>query len=267
MANCAAQYDLNPLRILVTLPLPAGLKLCEQIQACHGQAIYLPTIYIQSLVQDQAFQQAIVSLDQQDWLIFISPQAVLTSVPTIHTYWPQLPAKLQIAAIGKGTAEALHDQKLTVTVYPEIEWSSEGLLAMSEFQNVARKHIAIVRGEGGRKILMEVLIKRGAHILSLIAYRRTLPEINVNYYQSLLQQQQIDVIVCTSKEGVNNLLTLLGETIRPDLLSLPLVVVSERMRAFAELAGFQAIWVAKNASHAAVVDVLAMIRKQLCPIR
>ena len=62
-SNC---FNLQSLRVLVTRPRPQGQALCEHIEACHGQAIYLPTIDIKPPLDSHAFQQGITHIDQQD---------------------------------------------------------------------------------------------------------------------------------------------------------------------------------------------------------
>jgi len=261
VTNTPRLFNLHLLRVLVTRPKPQGFALCQRIEANQGHAIYLPTIEIQPPQDISVFRQGLARIDQQDWLIFVSPQAVYACAGVI------VPPQVKIAAVGKGTAQALHAAQWPVVVYPVSDWSSEGLLAIPEFQVVAGKKITIVCGEGGRELLANTLTARGAWVSLLIAYRRALPEIDVNYYLHLLEERQLDAVVCTSGEGLKNLQTLLGEAAQPYLLSLPLVVVSERMQALAQSVGFKIIVLAKNASHEAILEALATIRKQVCPTR
>ena len=257
------KQDLLGLRVLVTRPGFKGNELCSCIDAEGGQAIYFPTIVFTPPPDPDLFQEAINKLGVQDWLIFISPQAVYASIPAIRRAWPQFPTQVKFAAVGAGTAQALHEAGYNITVYPMDTWSAEGLLAMPEFQSVADKCIALVRGEGGREILDQVLTTRGAHVTPVIAYQRSLPQVIVHPYLALVEQQAIDVIICTSAQGVQNLKTLLGPTIWPILRNIPLLVISERIKMLARDLDFQTIWVARNARHDTLLEVLVQRRNEL----
>jgi uroporphyrinogen-III synthase len=253
-----------PLFVLVTRPKPAGEELSHLIRCQGDEALYLPTIAIAPPYDRDTLSQAIESLNSQDWLIFISPQAVYSLTATISSIWPRLPSHLSLAAIGAGTAKALQEAGYVVAASPAKEWNSEGLLALPEFQTVATKNIAIIKGEGGRDYLEKVLMARGAHISTIITYRRALPDIDLHSYHELFQHKKIDVIVCTSGEGIQNLKTLFAKTDWSYLKNIPVIVVSERMKMLAHDLDFQTIWLARNASHEAIFEILEERRNELC---
>ncbi len=249
--------------ILVTRPDPGGAELCELIQAQGEIALHFPTIIFAPPPDQAAFEETIAQLGEQDWLLFVSPQAVRASVPAIRRAWPVLPESVQFAAVGAGTAKALDEAGYRVACMPDSEWSSEGLLDSDEFQDIEDKHIAVIRGEGGREILEKILRERGAEVISVVAHQRTVPAMETNPYLPLLKDDKIDMIVCTSWEGVSNLKQLFGKAGWPALKRIPLIVISERIKALAEDAGFQTIWVASNASHQAILTTIAEKREEL----
>ncbi|MDR3478117.1 MAG: uroporphyrinogen-III C-methyltransferase [Gammaproteobacteria bacterium] len=244
------------LKVLVTRPKPAGKKLCEAIEAAGGRSIYFPTLNIVPCTETVDFQQSIARLDQYDWLIFISPQAVYTSVPALLKKWPVLPSHLKVAAIGEGTANALRETNIPVTAFPKEHWNSEGLLALPEFQMVADQKIALVRGEEGRDYLAKTLSHRGAIVTHLIAYQRELPKVGVTDVIDVVVSGGIDMIVCTSGEGLSNLKKLLASAFS-SLRKIPVIVISERMVTLAQEIGFEKIFLAKNASQDAIMDTLS----------
>jgi uroporphyrinogen-III synthase len=169
--------------------------------------------------------------------------------------------------VGSGTAKALKEAGYLVAAHPELNWSSEGLLDLPEFQTIAGKKIAIVRGEGGRELLEKTLLSRGALVSHVIAYQRVLPEIETCPYVDLFKHRQIDVVVCTSYEGVRHFKILLGTNAWLDIKDIPLIVMSERIKTLAHDLGFQTIWVARHASHDAILELLAQKRNELCQIK
>lgn len=248
--------NLQSLRVLVMRPKPQGAILCEKIQAAGGNPVYLPTIEIAPPDDSGAFLEHIKTLDEYEWLIFISPQAVMQSAAIIHAHWPHFLEKIKIAAVGLGTATALRDAKLPVSIFPSEEWNSEGILDLAEFKQISGKKIAIICGQGGRELLADTLVARGALVTLLIAYQRKLPEININEYTHLFHTAAIDIIVCTSNESLQNLLTLAGEKSLADLQVIPILVASGRIAANAKALGFDRIILAKNASNDCILDAL-----------
>lgn len=234
------------MHVLVTRPEPQSSELCQLIIAQGNQATSFPTIAFAPPVDLPAFEL----LNEQDWLIFISPQAVRETTPHIKIKHPK------IAAVGAGTAKALYSAGYTQVLHPEMEWHSEGLLALPQFQIVDGQKIAIIRGAGGRELIDKELRERGANVLTVITYVRILPKSDIEPCLALLKQGIIDVIVCTSYEGVRNLKVMLGEAGWPYLKNKPIIVMSERIKMLAQDLGFQTIWVTRNPSQTAILDLL-----------
>jgi len=237
--------------VLVTRPEPQGSELCKLIIAQGHQAISFPTMAFAPPAKSPSFER----LNEQDWLIFISPQAVCATVPYIKF------KNMKVAAVGAGTAKALYLAGYIDVLHPEIETNSEGLLALPPLQIVDGKKIAIIRGAGGREVIDKILCERGANILTIIAYERVLPKIDTEPCLNLLKNDSIDVIICTSYEGVRNLKVLLGESGWPYLKNKPIIVMSERVKMLAQDLGFQTIWVTRNPSQTAILDLLVERRK------
>jgi len=243
---------------MVTRPDPQAASLCDLIKKYGGRAVHFPTIAFAPPQDLNAFQQAIPMLGEQEWLIFNSPRAVYSSVVSIRRAWPQLPQEVKFAAVGGGTAKVLRQAGYEVAVHPTTEWSSEALLALPEFQSIVGKKIAIIRGAGGREWLDKTLVERGAQVLQVIAYERVLPQVMIDDVLQLLKHHKIDIIVCTSFEGVKNLKILLGDTAWPYLKECRLIVVSERIKRLAQDLGFQTIWIARNASDTAILEAIVI---------
>ncbi|MEO8400874.1 MAG: uroporphyrinogen-III synthase [Gammaproteobacteria bacterium] len=256
------QKTLSDLCVMVTRPKPQGQILCEKIKTLGGVPVYLPTIEIMPPENTTILKEQIAQLDQYDLIIFISPQAVSQSIPLIRKHWPMPPAKLKFLATGQGTANALHTAGFSTVIFPPEEWSTEGLLKLPILQNISQQKIALVRGEGGRELLADTLKARGANVTHFIAYRRTVPSLEKSEsYASLLQQQKIDIIVCTSGESLHNLITLVGVANKSFLQDVALVVVSQRLVLLAKELQFTQVFLAGNASHNMIIDSLESYAK------
>lgn len=230
------------MRILVTRPKPQGEELCERLRALGADPIYFPTIEIMPPSDVTVFTEGMKKLDEYDWIIFISPQAVSQSAP----FMPVLKCA-KVAAVGPGTAKALQKVGFPVNVYPLDEWSGEGLLKLPQFKNLTDQRIALLCGEDGRSELADTLRVRGAEVKNFIVYKRVLPA-----QTPLVELSKIDVIVCTSGDGLRNLVILCGASVL--LQQIPLIVVSERIVKLAKELTFKKIFLAAGAGHDMIIE-------------
>lgn len=250
------------MRVMVTRPTPEGEALCLQLQAQGYDTIHLPVLEIKPLADTRLLREQIAGLDHYAWAIFISRSAVRSSAALIHEQWPQFPPQLHLAAVGEGTAEALRQAHLPAVLYPAEDWSSEGLLALPELQNVANQKIALFCGEGGRELLATTLQERGAEVTRFVSYQRVLPELDLSPCKALLRHDQIDAVVVTSGEGLSQLKKLFLESEWPRLKKIPLVLISERIIIQAKELGFESCFLAKMAGHEGILQALNSIRKK-----
>lgn len=253
--------------IVVTRPGEAGAELSVAIRQMGWQSLYFPVIAFAPPKDPNQFMAAIDKAGEQDWLIFNSPRAVTASIPMLRNRWPNLPPQVQFAAVGSGTASALHDAGYHVAVVPEQEWSSEGLLATPVFQSPQGKRIMVVRGEGGREYLEKILQERKAIVSSCMAYQRVLPKIDPKPCLQLLKHHHLAAVVAGSVESVANWKMLMGDEVWSELKSVPLLVMSERIKKLAAEMGFQTIWVTRQASQKALLDLILEKKDVLCQMK
>lgn len=254
---------LNNLQILVTRPPAQSKLLAEHIKALGATPIVFPCLEIGDSPDPLTFEQAIKSLAKFDIVIFISPTAVNQASATIHKFWHQLPAHTQISCIGEGTANALKAQQIKVDFYPKARFNSEALLNMPQFQQVVGKQIAIVKGMGGKSLLADTLVQRGAAVHNIIAYQRLCPQTNIQPLLTHWQTASIDIIISTSNEALFNLKHLLGAINFNLLQKTPLLVISPAMETTAKQLGIRTIVVAKNATEQAIIAALIQYKEQL----
>jgi uroporphyrinogen-III synthase len=140
--------------------------------------------------------------EQVDVLLVVSTYAAeaLLAFPALN----HVPLCL---CVGKSTARILHPLFPNIIV-PEIE-SSEGLLALPELQQVDNKQIVIAKGVGGRPLLEETLIQRGALVECYDLYERvSTPKSKIDL--SILKHD-FEYVIVTSVELLNALLELTTE--------------------------------------------------------
>lgn len=193
------------LHIMVTRPAHQAARLAEGITAIGAEAFLFPTLAILPAELTDEDKQKIRQINQYDIVIFISPNAVEHGLKHIQAI-TDLPANILLATIGQGSAKTLHTLLgKQADIVPKENFNSEGLLATASLQNVADKHILIIRGNGGREHLKQTLQQRGAQVDYLNVYQRVKPETNTANLEQYLQNNQIAAIVITSAESLKKL--------------------------------------------------------------
>lgn len=102
-------------------------------------------------------------------VVFLSEHAVRFGVPRLLEAGVDLTAT-RIAAVGSSTAARLAERGIVASV--PVQTSSEGLLAMPSFAEVAGREMLLVSGEGGRILLESTLTHRGARVEKFAVYKR-----------------------------------------------------------------------------------------------
>lgn len=242
-------------RILVTRPSAQAGTLAQLIEAQGGEPALFPLLAIGPADDALPLQQAIERLDDYSIAVFISPNAVEYSLPNILSERPW-PATLQVAAIGPGTAVQLAARGFDHVVVPMERFDSDALLALSAFQTgcMAGKKVLILRGNGGREVLAETLLKRGAQVDCVTCYHRSSPA-DAEPLRSWLHTGQLDALTISSSEGLRNLMNLLNANDRERLRKLPLFVPHQRIAEVAAELGLQRIILTRPAD-AGIIEAL-----------
>jgi uroporphyrinogen-III synthase len=240
-------------RILVTRPAGQATRLCGLLEAVGHECIQLPAIEILEVSDSYRLEAVTDALEEYDLAIFVSVNAVKIGVEFIlnRRDWPE---NTRIATVGASSAEALLQYGLSVDLLPEHQFNSEALLALDELQDMSAQRVAIFRGNGGREVLRETLLERGADVDYVEVYQRKCPDVDTRHMQALLQPGYLDCITITSNEALQNLVAMAGSEGQPLLLKIPLVVMGARQATLARQLGFvHAPLIAANASDEAIV--------------
>jgi len=246
---------LNGARVLVTRAAHQAENLSRLIEQQGGIAVRLPTLEIVANDDLLAIRKVLANLKAFDWLIFVSTNAVNFALKA-NDGKIERAKNLKLTAIGKATSEALAKAGLFVDLMPSQNYHSEALLVLPEMQAIKGQQVLIVRGEGGREELANTLRSRGADVHYLNVYKRIIPSTNNPEAILMLEQNKLDIITATSGEVLQNLLIMLGASYHQQLFSLPLVVVSDRIKQMAADMGFKRIAVTNSPSDEAILETI-----------
>lgn len=209
--------------VLVTRPRPQASELVSAIETAGGSAICFPVIEIAPLDENIVTANA-ARLAKPDIVIFVSRNAV--------EYGLQFTEGGKVAVIGPATASAMSSAGRIVDIQPATGFDSEHLLAEPALQQVTGKNIRIIRADGGRELLAEELMARGAIVDYLAVYERRLPEVTANTLaaiESRWRQGEIRVITVMSVQSLVNLVALLPAWCERQIESTPLVTPAGRV--------------------------------------
>jgi uroporphyrinogen-III synthase len=203
-----SKKELHQTGIVITRPSHQTSEIKSLVNEHQGHPIEFPLLEIQSKSQNETFQHTVLKLEDYDWAIFISSNAVQFGMPAVKQAFHTLPESIKFAAIGPSTQKALKLFDVQDVLIPEENFDSEGLLATSEMNDIQNKKIIIFRGEGGRETLAETLRTRGAAVTYAECYTRTFPQTNLDLLKAFSEKIHISAILITSSEACKEFVRL-----------------------------------------------------------
>jgi len=253
-----AGKPLAGVRVLVTRPAGQGEALCRAVEEAGGVAVHFPAITIEPLAGESLRKQLRGTVSACSGILFVSRNAVTCALPLLDAPAAALAGRSVFAA-GAGTRRALQEHGIDGVICPDSTRASEALLALPELAaaSVAGRDLAIIRGEGGRELLVEELRQRGARVHLVEVYRRAAPAVTAEQVHALWREIRPDIIVITSAAGLYNLVNITAAEDRPVLLGAGLAVMSGRIADVAGEQGFeQQPQVAAAASDAGLIRAI-----------
>jgi uroporphyrinogen-III synthase len=242
----------HSLKVLVTRPLEQAAELLQAVQQAGSIGVPFPLLKIEPL-NHPYLEEKLRVIENCDALICVSGNAARFGFEALAKYSITPRADLQWFGLGKSTADLLREHGLSV-IAPERAGTSEVLLALPWLQNVMNKRIMMWRGVGGRELLGETLSRNGATMEYVELYQRVIPAYADNELDRVLLENQIEIIMITSGQILSNLWQLAQD--RKRLVTLPVIVPSERVAAQANALGFTNIICAYGADEESMINGL-----------
>ena len=233
-------YNLQGLCILNTRPREQAALLNQDIMAAGGQVINYPMLEI--VPPQHAWFVKLPELNQIDQALFISANAVSFCFASLAEHKLSWPSSILVTAVGRSTALALQKNHIFVNHVPSVS-DSEHVLELPNLQQVAEQTIVLFKGEGGRRLISDTLMARGANLIELDVYQRIMPNLLTNDLDFSWQDGAVDIILFTSQQAMQNLFVSLGIHRLKQLKKTPCLVVSNRLAAEAAKLGMQTILV------------------------
>ncbi len=228
-------------QLIVTRPAGLAGSLFEKLHRAAPGILFkhLPLISISPL------EYQLSHSSQVDGAIFISRNAVeYFSVDLLGT-------EVILTAVGDNTASLLEQNSGRKVIYPE-QMNSEGLIKLAALYDIKGQHWLIVKGQGGRTLINDTLLERGAIVDEIEVYKRKLPDFSI---QQALKEAHCDNTgwIITSGEALTNLYRILGLASYPKH-RVKVIISSDRLAHEADMKGFEIIAQSEGASEAQLVQ-------------
>jgi len=226
--------------IVITRPAGQAAHLAESLTALGAHPVLFPVLAISDLGNTAPLLEVAIQLDQYQFAVFVSPNAVEKSLAVIlaHRAWP---SALRAVTLGKSSEAALARFGITDIIAPADQFDSEHLLALPALQNMTGARVVIFRGDGGRPLLGDTLKARGAQVDYVTCYRRNLPQISPLPLLKHWEAGTLSAITLTSSEGLKNLVDMIGKLGQAWLIKTPVFVPHERIAQQARQLGLRQI--------------------------
>ena len=198
-------------RILVGRARHQAGSLSTSLRALGAAVVEIPFIEIRKPQSYQPLDDSLKSIAEYDWLI-------QTSVNGVEAMWERVRRlrihrrnfkRLQIAAIGPATKQAITRRGLKVKMVPE-EYIAEAVVAKLRDQ-ISGKRVLLIRAKVARDVIPEELRAAGAQVDVVEAYETVVPEKSRPRLRALMKSaRRPHLVTFTSSSTAKNFAELLG---------------------------------------------------------
>jgi uroporphyrinogen-III synthase len=238
--------------IVITRPAGTATGFARQVRARGGVPLLLPGLSLRASEDpDGVRRQLREALRTDTLLLFTSPAAVRFAAALAP-----LRTRATVLAVGQGTAAALRRHDLAVEA-PVQHQDSEGLLDLPALHDVRGRGVALVGAPGGRGLLQQRLLDRGARLREVWVYRRTAPRLDRRHVEAVCRLHRDARVLLSSAQALAHLQQGLPAQAWSRLCQAVAVASSERLEAAAREAGFRHV---RRAASAMAADLLAAAR-------
>jgi uroporphyrinogen III methyltransferase/synthase len=208
-------FETRPLHgvsVLVPRTRHQASELSERLRALGAQPVEAPTIAIEPGREPERLREALVEMadGRFDWL-------AVTSANGVDALWEQVDelggdarlfARVRLAGVGPGTAEALAARGLRADLLPE-RYTTRGL-ADALLATGGAQRVLLPRADIATPVLSEALEQAGWLVTDVEAYRTVKAARLPDGVRERVASGEIDVLAFASSSTVRNTLELLG---------------------------------------------------------
>ncbi len=177
------------------------LGLCSLLESHGISAYHHPLI---DIVADLTDTQLSAHLHHAHFIIAVSRHAVQCAQQILSNNGISWPKHAIYLAVGQKTAHYLSKCAQQKVHYPQVS-DSEHLLQLPALNDVDQQTVVILRGNGGRELIKDALVRRGAKVHYSETYKREFIPFDPVSCISLWKTLRIHQIIVTSGEQLDYL--------------------------------------------------------------
>jgi uroporphyrinogen-III synthase len=234
----------NGRTVVITRPAGTASALARQVRATGDTPLLIPGLSLRAADHADDARAQWRDAMRDDLLAFTSPAAVRYAFALAP-----LKTKATVLAVGQGTASALRRHGIDAQA-PTAQQNSEGLLELAPLQLLHGRRVALIGASGGRALLRDTLLARGATLREVHVYRRVAPRLYRRHIDAVMRLTGDARVLLSSAEALQNLSDALPPAAWQKLQAAIAVVSSPRLAEIARAAGFVRVRVAASASAA-----------------
>jgi uroporphyrinogen III methyltransferase / synthase len=207
--NTVKSRTLEGRRIVITRAAEQSGELRKRLQELGAEVDSLPLVRFLESKDTADLDRAIRTLDQFDWIIFTSANAVTFFVGRCRAVgcWPNA-GRTKIAAVGSATGLALKNQDLQASLVPA-EFSGAGF-ATDLSGVISGKSVLLPRSDRASEELPSMLRKAGAKVTEVIAYVTVGPEAFDRSLIDAIRDGLVDAVAFFSPSAFQEFQKLMG---------------------------------------------------------
>ena len=245
---------------MITRSAAQGESIARELSARGATPVVLPLVSFAEPEDFAPLDAAIAQIEQFDWIIFTSAQAVRAVVKRseeLKSPQIQIGDKMRIAAVGPVTAEAVRQAGLTVEYVAETHTGAA--LADELGKRLSGTKVFLPRSDRANPDLPPALKRHGARVSEVVAYRTLRPtEIDQrNLWQ--VAEGDADAVLFFSPSAVQSFVSLFGgEQLRKLQDKLCIAAVGPVTASALREAGVLRVVLAGDTTAAAVIEALEL---------
>jgi uroporphyrinogen-III synthase len=226
--------------------------LTEALTALGADVTEVPLVAVVPPADPAALRRAAAALDQYDWIVLTSANAVEALAGAREAGPGPLPATVRVATVGPATTRAVRERlRAEVALEPLHEYQAEGLLEAFRSVEVAGHRVLLPVSDRARDVLAAGLRARGATVDVVEAYRTITPPGSAAALARAVGART-DLVTLASPSAVEGLTAALGRTAK----GLPAAVIGPVTERAARAAGLAVEVVASPSTTDGLVDAI-----------
>ncbi len=257
LANDFSWYEKLPLagkKILVTRPKELISTLSEKLKNKGAEVLEIPTIRIRPVKENERLKDALLCLEQFQWLVFTSPSGVEVFFDAMREARIDIRrlVGIKIAAIGEGTRRKVEEKGILINLLPE-KYDGRSLGEAVRMNCSDGDRILIPRASIGNEEIIEEIRKNPLlSVMDIPTYDTVYSVPDLINLRDEFERKNIDFAVFTSKSTVKGFIQATGEL---DYSLVNAVCIGEQTKTEAQKYNMTT-WMAKKATIDSLVETI-----------